>query len=300
MNKLVIIGLGAVGLLLAGSKKAGAASSSTVNAYTGAINAMKTANASALITLTDNPAFDAGTKAALKDEAQRMLNAQHGQSNTQAPLLLSAGVDLANNEFSAKLMALEGDPTQLKAWATAYQPIYPAVSQALMVKVQAISALNQPAPPIGTHTEVPSPHPAVSSPPVVPLPSNVPGGLGIPPVLPPVVPAPDGGTAIVDPHYGRALNMATMLSHATRYKEDKSMVQAFQAENGLKPDGQYGIASAMKLANAFNIVPPKPFYFSKKTAVADKKAYKAAMVAYANRDPDRYNAWIEASKVDNL
>jgi murein L,D-transpeptidase YcbB/YkuD len=299
MNKLLMIGAGIGFLMFAGAKKAGA-SSSTVNAYQKAIQAMKVADAATLITITDDKAFDAGTKAALKDEAQRILNAQHNIQNQPTPLLLTGGIDLANNEFSAKLMGLEGDVAQLRAWATAYQPIYPAVSQALMVKVQAIQALNQPAPPAGTAVEVhPSP-PAVSSPPVIPLPSNVPGGLAIPPMSPPIVPSGDGGTAIVDPKYTRAMNMATMLSHSSRYKEDKSMVQAFQAENGMKPDGQYGVGSGLRLAAVYNIVPPKPFYFNKKTAVADKKAYKAAMIGYANSDPSRYNAWIEASKVDNL
>lgn len=302
MNKLVLIGLGAAGLLLMGGKKANAAttSGSTVNVFQKAIQAMKTADAGTLVNIAGDKAFDIGTQAALKDEAQRILNAQHGQQNPPVPLLLTGGIDLANNEFAAKLMALEGDPKQLKAWASAYQPFYPSVSQALMVKVSAIEALNHPAPPVGTHTEVPQPPPAVSSPPVVPLPPNVPGGLAIPPPTPPVIPAPDGGTAIVNPKYARAMNMATMLSHASRYKEDKSMVQAFQQENGLKPDGQYGIGSALVLARAYSIVPPKPFYFNKKTASTDKKAYTAEMVAYANKDSGRYNAWIEASKVANL
>lgn len=67
-----------------------------------------------------------------------------------------------------------------------------------------------------------------------------------------------------DPKYERALALAKHLASATRYKENRELVKAFQKENGLaSSEGMYGPASAQLLWNVYSIVPPNPFYWPK-------------------------------------
>jgi hypothetical protein len=98
----------------------------------------------------------------------------------------------------------------------------------------------------------------------------------------------------------RAAALNTHLLARGRYREDQSMVKAFQAENELTADGKYGVSAALVLSERYGLIPARPFYFSKKTALADKAKFKAAMLEHAAKDPDNAAGWIAASKVDAL
>lgn len=95
--------------------------------------------------------------------------------------------------------------------------------------------------------------------------------------------------------------LATHLMPYTRYKERRDMVTAFQKQEGLKPDGWYGVDSGLAFLK-YGVVPAKPYYFSKNKAKtrADKARWTAELTRMAQQDPARANLWMAQSKVDNL
>lgn len=96
---------------------------------------------------------------------------------------------------------------------------------------------------------------------------------------------------------------ALMLQGATKATADEAMVQSYQQQNNLrKQDGKYGSETGLSLANTYDIVPPKPFYWGTKAGgyasyVADKKAYKSALLSKASADPQRAEEWTRAAAV---
>lgn len=95
----------------------------------------------------------------------------------------------------------------------------------------------------------------------------------------------------------RALALSTMLTRAPKYKEDREMVRLFQQDNPpLKVDGFYGPKTAGVVAD-YDVIPPKPVYWSRKTGTADKSAYRVKILEKAAQDPVRFDAWKEAANV---
>jgi murein L,D-transpeptidase YcbB/YkuD len=151
-----------------------------------------------------------------------------------------------------------------------------------------------PAVPVGA--PVVAPTPAIPSPPVAPPPAIV-----LPPVVvPSATPLPAGSsvTAEQQRRFGVAQSAAMNLRNTSRYHEDKNLVKAFQAQEGLKTDGLYGPKSALAIAD-YGIVPPRPRYWTSKTMKADKAEYAKALLVYAQNDPSRAADWTAASKVAN-
>jgi hypothetical protein len=75
------------------------------------------------------------------------------------------------------------------------------------------------------------------------------------------------------------------------------MVKLFQIQEGLLPaDGKYGAGVATALAEVYDIIPPVPYYWNKKTWPADKKRYTGYLEQRAARDPARAKQWLAATK----
>ena len=84
------------------------------------------------------------------------------------------------------------------------------------------------------------------------------------------------------------------LRNTRRYKEDRIMVKGVQLGEGLAADGMYGAALATAMADRYGLIPPVPFYWSKKTWRADKERYKAFLTEQARKDPSREAEWLGA------
>lgn len=92
-------------------------------------------------------------------------------------------------------------------------------------------------------------------------------------------------------------------SPAGRYKENRTLVKTYQAQEKLTADGLYGVQTGLTLIK-YDIIPPKPFYFSKdpvKTAAA-KKLWTTTITAQANKETDaaRKALWMAVSDVSRL
>jgi hypothetical protein len=140
-----------------------------------------------------------------------------------------------------------------------------------------------------------------------------PGAAG--PTLPSIS-LPGGGTVRASPGIagistsgtgdpGRALagRTALALTGAVKGSEDKALVAAFQTQErsrGVydgKIDSLYGPKSALALALDWSIVPPAPLYWPAANAAASKTAYRAALMGFAAKDPQRAEEWSRAAQV---
>lgn len=152
----------------------------------------------------------------------------------------------------------------------------------------------------------PAPRP-VERPPVVvrppkkrvPLPPEPPRAT--PPEPPPPPPAPPIKKPIpipppLDPRKALAVQVAEMLAAATKGTENKAMVKAYQAQEGLKPSGFYGPGTGKSFIK-YGIVPPKPFYWPRRGTSASKNDYRKNLLFQATKDPARAAEWQQAAMV---
>lgn len=106
---------------------------------------------------------------------------------------------------------------------------------------------------------------------------------------------------VTDPTKISVANQMNMnLAGSAKYKENQSLVKAFQAQSGISPaDGLYGPGTALKLAQDYGIIPTKPFYWSKTTSKVpgQKSDYRAALTALSVKDPLRAAQWLAAAQV---
>lgn len=118
--------------------------------------------------------------------------------------------------------------------------------------------------------------------------------------LPGVAPAPAPSSG--SPEKMLAAKTALMLSNSSKRSEDQGMVSAFQVQERGRGfysgtiDGKYGPKSALALAKDFGIVPPKPFYWPLNATTA-QKAYRAELLAIAEKDGPRREEWVRAADV---
>lgn len=77
---------------------------------------------------------------------------------------------------------------------------------------------------------------------------------------------------------------------------DDPTVHAWQAQEGLKPDGFYGPKTGTRIA-AYRVVPPKPWYWPKEGTAKALRDWKALMKQRAQENPDNAAAWLAVSKV---
>jgi hypothetical protein len=117
-------------------------------------------------------------------------------------------------------------------------------------------------------------------------------------------PAPTGNKQL-------ALDTAKMLTLSKKGREDQSLVERFQRsenakrvlanrENGLNPDGRYGVDTAFALGE-YGLVPPKPLYWGRggvyQTMLDDKARWRNWCLTNASNDAARKAEWTGASKV---
>lgn len=88
-----------------------------------------------------------------------------------------------------------------------------------------------------------------------------------------------------------------MEAHPRDGKEDRTLVAAFQANNGLKASGYYTPATGICLAEQYGLVPPGP-YWPTSGRVKAKANYKQRLLAIAARDPQRAEEFRRAA--DNV
>ena len=112
-----------------------------------------------------------------------------------------------------------------------------------------------------------------------------------------------------DPSPGRDKALASSLYLALRYarkgtpSEPRPLLQKFQEQEGLQiVDGSYNSETAAAMADRYNLVPAKPFYWGRKggspdVARKDRAQYQAHMMVLADRDPQRSDEWRNAAKV---
>lgn len=86
-----------------------------------------------------------------------------------------------------------------------------------------------------------------------------------------------------------------MEAHEKDQKEDRSLVAAFQANNGLKASGFYTPGTAMCLAKQYGLVPPEP-YWPTSGRVKAKANYKRQLLEIAERDPQRAEEFRRAAQ----
>jgi peptidoglycan hydrolase-like protein with peptidoglycan-binding domain len=109
--------------------------------------------------------------------------------------------------------------------------------------------------------------------------------------IPPMMPTPP------DPRRALASRLLHMLVQAPRGGEDRTLVALFQAQEGLKPTGFYGPAVAIRLAQTYGIVPPKPLHWTESRTSKSKANYRDALRVFAERDPQRAEEWARAAEV---
>jgi peptidoglycan hydrolase-like protein with peptidoglycan-binding domain len=87
-----------------------------------------------------------------------------------------------------------------------------------------------------------------------------------------------------------AVRLSVHLATATRGREDRTLVQRFQAAQGLKATGAYGPGTAAALLGQ-GLIPAAPFYWSGKGSSAQRSTYRRELEARAELDPMRADEW---------
>jgi hypothetical protein len=93
-----------------------------------------------------------------------------------------------------------------------------------------------------------------------------------------------------------ASRLTLMLMGTRPGSEDRTLLRAFQAQEGLRPSGVYGLRTAEALAVNYGIVPPAPRYWGRRgdPDAGTKVAYNAFLETFAQRDPQRAEEWRRA------
>lgn len=112
----------------------------------------------------------------------------------------------------------------------------------------------------------------------------------IPGLLPEARPKP--------PDTGRAMaaRAATAILKSRPGQEDREVIRRFQAQEGLKDTGFYGPSTALRMAQAYGIVPPPVRYWGKGGVRRRRARYAEALRSLAARDSVRAEEWLQAAK----
>jgi peptidoglycan hydrolase-like protein with peptidoglycan-binding domain len=108
---------------------------------------------------------------------------------------------------------------------------------------------------------------------------------------------PDMAPVAPDPRRALAARLTHMLLSAPRDREDRTLVTLYQAQEGLRPTGFYGPATALSLARTYGIVPPKPLHWTESRTGKSKANYRDALRMLGERDPQRVEEWQRAGAV---
>jgi hypothetical protein len=86
----------------------------------------------------------------------------------------------------------------------------------------------------------------------------------------------------VSPDLAFATKARNALKSATRYKEDRALVEKYQRMAGLKPDGLLGPGTARSFFDVYGLVPPPPLYWSRTNAprqVSDWRKFASTLIS---------------------
>jgi len=139
----------------------------------------------------------------------------------------------------------------------------------------------------GSAPAIPPPAPAAAPRPPPPPPPPPPGfNTQSLPSLPAAAPAvPEDPKRVV----AQALtdHLKSLGGLAARYHEDKARVKAFQVQEALNADGNYGPGTSIRILEKYGIIPVAPLYWSKTKAAAQKREYLARVRQLGGADPQR-------------
>lgn len=107
--------------------------------------------------------------------------------------------------------------------------------------------------------------------------------------------APQVAPLELDQHRLQAQALIRDLEKHPRGKEDRDLVRAFQEANGLRESGNYTPEVGLKLALAYGLVPPEPYWPTKGRKRA-KDNYRAKLLEIAAADPQRAEEFTEAAR----
>jgi hypothetical protein len=111
----------------------------------------------------------------------------------------------------------------------------------------------------------------------------------LPGIVPMMPPKP------IEPRMALASRLAHNISCTQPGQEDRTLVQAFQAQEALKTSGMYNAATAALLATRYGIVPGKPRYWTGTGTRKSKQNYARTLRDLAKRDPQRAEEWEQAA-----
>jgi peptidoglycan hydrolase-like protein with peptidoglycan-binding domain len=110
----------------------------------------------------------------------------------------------------------------------------------------------------------------------------------LPGVVPPMMPAP------IDPRVAMASRLLNNLSMTSPGAEDRVLVAAFQAQEGLRASGYYQPGTALALAK-LGMIPPAPRYWPSTGRAKAKRNYARELMRFASNDVQRREEWERAA-----
>jgi peptidoglycan hydrolase-like protein with peptidoglycan-binding domain len=110
----------------------------------------------------------------------------------------------------------------------------------------------------------------------------------LPGVIPPMAPAP------IDPRVALASRVLRNLHETSSGHEDRVLVAAFQAQEGLRSSGYYQPGTAIALAK-LGFVPPPPRYWPSTGRAKAKRNYARELMRFAANDQQRREEWERAA-----
>jgi hypothetical protein len=230
-----------------------------------------------------NVALDPSMPADLALEVARQLQLQGDPS-----LLEGLAGEMRKRGFNNTATQLEAKAKQIRAALDAARTMNDIDREfkspgVVPPTAQFTPAASMPPPsPVSTPAPLPAPTPPASFPMTVT--ATPPAPLPVP-ATPQAQPAP--------PEKSKAQILAEVLAAGlndllerfgsvpkARFKEDKTSVQRFQSQEGLKPDGSYGPDTASHVARYVSDVPP-PFYWKKGAGQRDLSTYRSNLESIA-------------------
>jgi len=219
-----------------------------------------------------NAAIDTSMPADLAAQVARQLQLQGDPSALDA-----LAAELRKRGFSSTADQVTAKAQQIRTMLDAARTMHDIDSE---FKTPGIAPTLPAASPAAVQPSAAPPLPG--APPIATFPTTItatpPAPIAVPSQPQPQPPAPEKSKAQI---LAEALstNLNDLLSRygsvpKARFKEDKSLVQRFQSQEGIGTDGTYGPTSAEHVARYVSDVPP-PFYWRKGAGQRDLSTYRS-------------------------
>lgn len=112
---------------------------------------------------------------------------------------------------------------------------------------------------------------------------------------------PEPSASPIDPRAELATDTFNMLTESREANParprvlDKELLKLFQAQEGLKPSGFYGMGSGLGFLK-YGFVPVKPWDWSRAGKTKEQRRWRNEMLTMARQDPQRAEEWQAAAK----